>query len=91
MSNDKNMTRREAIKKMGAVAAGVGLGVAGASATELLGLSDNERKSRKMKILAINGSARKNGNTADMINVVLKELENEGFETEHIQLAGINP
>lgn len=46
-----------------------------------------------MKVLAINGSSRKNGNTADMINVVLKELENEGFETEHIQLAGntINP
>lgn len=46
-----------------------------------------------MKVLAINGSSRKDGNTADMLNLVLGELEKEGYETEHIQLAGytINP
>lgn len=93
MSSEKNITRREALKKMGAVAAGIGLGAAGVSTAGALGLSDKEEKRKKMKILAINGSSRKDGNTADMLNLVLAELEKEGHETEHIQLAGntINP
>ena len=41
-----------------------------------------------MKVLAINGSARKNGNTAIMINTLLAELTAEGIETELVQLAG---
>ncbi len=46
----------------------------------------------KKKILAINGSARKLGNTHDMINVVLNELGND-YEIEIINLesAKINP
>jgi multimeric flavodoxin WrbA len=41
-----------------------------------------------MKVLAINGSARKDSNTAILIKIVLAELENEGIETELIQIAG---
>lgn len=41
-----------------------------------------------MKVLAINSSARKDGNTAILINRVFKELNKEGIETEMIQLAG---
>lgn len=41
-----------------------------------------------MKVLAINGSARKDGNTAILINRVFEELNKEGIETEIIQLAG---
>ncbi len=41
-----------------------------------------------MKVLAINGSARKDGNTAILIRKVLAELEKEGIETELIQLSG---
>jgi len=41
-----------------------------------------------MKVVAFNGSARKDGNTAIMINYVLDELRNKGIETELIQLAG---
>ncbi len=41
-----------------------------------------------MKVVAFNGSARKDGNTAILINYVLSELRNEGIETEHVQLAG---
>jgi multimeric flavodoxin WrbA len=41
-----------------------------------------------MKVIAINGSARKDGNTAILLTRVLKVLEAEGFETELIQLAG---
>jgi len=41
-----------------------------------------------MKVIAFNGSARKDGNTAILINTVLQELQKEGIETELIQLAG---
>ena len=41
-----------------------------------------------MKVVAINGSARKDGNTAILIRRVLSVLESEGIETELIQLAG---
>ena len=43
-----------------------------------------------MKVVAFNGSARKDGNTAILINLALDELKREGIETELIQLAGQN-
>ena len=41
-----------------------------------------------MKVIAFNGSARKQGNTAILINHVFSELEKEGIETELVELAG---
>jgi multimeric flavodoxin WrbA len=41
-----------------------------------------------MKVVAFNGSGRKDGNTLILLQTVLKELENEGIETELIQMAG---
>ncbi len=41
-----------------------------------------------MKVVAFNGSARKDGNTAILIRHVLEVLEKEGIETELIQLSG---
>jgi len=41
-----------------------------------------------MKVVALNGSARKDGNTAILLNTVLEELKKEGIQTELIQLAG---
>lgn len=41
-----------------------------------------------MKVIAFNGSARKDGNTATLINYVLGELEKEEIGTELFQLAG---
>jgi len=43
-----------------------------------------------MKVVAINGSARKNGNTAILLNTVLEELKKEGIKTELLQMAGQN-
>lgn len=40
-----------------------------------------------MKVIGINGSARKDGNTAIIVGEVFDELNNEGIETELIQLA----
>ena len=41
-----------------------------------------------MKVVAFNGSPRKNGNTYHAIRVVCEELDKEGIETEIIQLGG---
>jgi multimeric flavodoxin WrbA len=41
-----------------------------------------------MRVIAFNGSARKDGNTAILIRRVFQILEKEGIETELIQLAG---
>ena len=48
------------------------------------------RRRITMKVVALNGSARKDGNTAILINLVFDELKKEGIKTELIQLAG-NP
>jgi multimeric flavodoxin WrbA len=40
-----------------------------------------------MKVVAFNGSPRKDGNTAILINYVFRELEKKGIETELVQLA----
>src|SRR5208283_5062171 len=41
-----------------------------------------------MKVVAINGSARKNGNTSILIEKVFEPLRDKGIECEQIQLAG---
>jgi len=41
-----------------------------------------------MKVTAFNGSARKDSNTAIMLNVALEELNKQGIETGLYQLAG---
>lgn len=41
-----------------------------------------------MKVVAFNGSPRKNGNTAQSLEFVLAELRKEGIETELVQLGG---
>lgn len=41
-----------------------------------------------MRVVALNGSARKDGNTAMLIHCVFDELKKEGIETQLIQMAG---
>lgn len=41
-----------------------------------------------MNVVAFNGSARKDGNTAILLNTVLDELQKAGIQTELIQMAG---
>ncbi|MGA2527492.1 MAG: flavodoxin family protein [Smithellaceae bacterium] len=40
-----------------------------------------------MKVIGVNGSPRKNGNTSLLIKAVFQELKKEGFETELINIA----
>lgn len=44
-----------------------------------------------MKVVAFNGSARKGGNTEQLVGYVFEELEKEDIETELINLAGLHP
>ena len=46
------------------------------------------REGNNMKVVAFNGSPRKDGNTTILINHVFRELEKEGVETELVQLSG---
>ena len=48
----------------------------------------NSQYSSTMKIIGINGSPRRGGNTEILIKTVFEELEKEGIETEFIQLGG---
>jgi multimeric flavodoxin WrbA len=41
-----------------------------------------------MKVVGVNGSPRKNGNTTILLNKVFEELNQEGIETELIELSG---
>jgi len=41
-----------------------------------------------MKVVCINGSARKDGNTYQMLRMVCEELEKEGIATEIVNLSG---
>jgi multimeric flavodoxin WrbA len=52
-------------------------------------INQSERKGKNnMKVVAFNGSPRKDGNTTILINHVFRELEKEGVETELVQLSG---
>jgi multimeric flavodoxin WrbA len=53
--------------------------------------SESREEENRMKVIAFNGSARKNGNTAILLNTVLSELKGEGIETELVQLAARAP
>ncbi|MDP4109869.1 MAG: flavodoxin family protein [Bacillota bacterium] len=43
-----------------------------------------------MKVIAFNGSPRKNGNTADAVKLVLKPLEDAGVETETVTVGAFD-
>lgn len=40
-----------------------------------------------MKVVAVNGSPRKNGNTHDLLEAAAEELRSRGIEVEHVSLA----
>jgi multimeric flavodoxin WrbA len=40
-----------------------------------------------MKVIGFNGSPRKDGNTTDLLGIVLQEVEKQGIETELVQLS----
>jgi multimeric flavodoxin WrbA len=51
-------------------------------------ITSQTKGKNKMKVVAFNGSPRKDGNTTILINTLFGELEKEGLETELVQLSG---
>lgn len=54
--------------------------------TEMKNMTGIRGEERKVKVLAINSSARKDGNTAILIEKIFEILSKEGIETEMLQL-----
>jgi multimeric flavodoxin WrbA len=50
-------------------------------------IAPKSKEGDSMKVVAFNGSARKDGNTAILINYVFDELKKEGIDTELVQFA----
>lgn len=73
------ITSREAIKKMGIAAAGLGLGIGSTSALDAL---DNTYDGRQMRVLLVNGSPHREGCTYTALGEVARALEENGIETE---------
>ncbi len=48
----------------------------------------NKKEGNMSKVVAFNGSSRRDGNNAILLNLVLDELRKDGIETELIQLSG---
>jgi len=44
-----------------------------------------------MKVVAFNGSARKDGNTTQLVQAVFSELTSAGIETEIVEMSGTHP
>lgn len=82
MDNEKNITRREALKTMGAIVAGAGLGIGGLHAATSFGVSDKETNMRKMKVLLVNGSPHKEGCTYTALSEVAGTLNKNGIDTD---------
>lgn len=74
----KNITRREAMKVMGLAAAAV----AGSVAPDALAA----KPERIMKVLLINGSPHRNGNTNRMLEEVAAQLARNGVESEIVHI-----
>lgn len=75
----EKITRREALKTMGAAAA-----VTAASVTGLATVAScaTKEEDRKMKVLLLNGSPRQDGNTATLLREAAAQLAKNGIESE---------
>jgi len=83
------MDRREFIKKSAIVAvvgAAAGAGIASPIASAIAKDSNNNAKIKDMKVLLINGSPRKEGNTHLALTEAAKQLEKHGIATEMIEI-----
>lgn len=83
MSESKNITRRDAIKYIGATAIGTGLGLGSAAA---LNNMNSAFTNRKMKVLLVNGSPNKEGCTFTALSEIATTLNFNGIETEIFQV-----
>ena len=74
-----NISRHEALKKIGLVTGGTALAMSGAYA---LTNSNSSYKRKDMKVLLVNGSPHREGCTYTALTEVSKALNGEGIDTE---------
>ena len=79
------MDRREFIRSMAVVTAGAA--VIGATGVSALAASDTKEKRKKMKILVLTGSPRKNGNSATLADHFIKGAKEAGHSVERFDAA----
>ena len=83
MEDKKTITRREALKTMGVIATGAGLGVGGLHAATGFGVSNKETNMKKMKVLLVNGSSpHKEGCGFTALSEIARTLKTEGVESD---------
>lgn len=85
MNDNSIITRREALKKAGVATVAAVAGISGLSA---MAVSQNEnlKDTRKMKVLLLNGSPRRHGNTATLLAEAAKRLAENGVDSETVQV-----
>ncbi len=85
MNNNENITRRDAIKRMGAVAATAAVATVSTSAlascAEAAGINVHN-----LKVLLINGSARRKGNTFTLLSEISEQLKKNSIESEIVSV-----
>ena len=79
------MNRREFIRNMAVVTAGAA--VIGATGVSTLAAPDTGEKRKKMKILVLTGSPRKNGNSATLADSFIKGAKEAGHTAERFDAA----
>lgn len=82
MDKGKYVTRRQALKTMGTLAAGAGLGISNLHGANSISILDNQANGRKMKVLLVNGSPHKEGCTYTALSEVSATLSKNGIETD---------
>lgn len=85
MSEEKKITRRDAIKTMGVAAAATVVCASGASALASC-VPQSNGKMKDMKVLLLNGSPRPDGNTATLLKEVASQLSENGIGSELVQI-----
>lgn len=83
---EENITRRDAIKKMGVSAATIAMSVSGASAIASCANAVVGEGGRPLNVLLINGSARRNGNTYTLLSEIASQLKKNGVESEIVEI-----
>ena len=82
------MNRREFIRNMAVAAAGVaGTAILGASTQNTLTATERKQEKKKMKILILTGSPRKNGNSATLADAFAKGAKEAGHEVVRFDAA----
>lgn len=84
MENDM-ISRREALKKVGAAAVAAAAGMSGITAMAAPA-QENTKDIKKMKVLLLNGSPRRNGNTATLLAEAAKRLAENGIDSETVHV-----